>query len=260
MTKPEEIISEIKKDYIMKLAKQGKRVDGRGLNDYRNISIETNYIPRAEGSAYVKLGNTQLIVGIKAEVGEPFPDTPNSGVLTTNIELIPLAHPTFESGPPGEDAVELARVVDRGIRESRAINVEKLVIEEGKKVWIIFVDIHVLDYDGNLFDAAGLGAISALMNTQISGERFQLDLDFKLPIEHYPIPITTIKIGDLFMVDPTLEEELAADAIITVTPDENGDIRAMQKGFGSFYREEIEKIINTSKEIALALNKKYLQR
>jgi len=157
----------IKKDYITKLAEQGKRVDGRTFDQYRPIEIETGIVKQAEGSARVKIGNTQLVVGIKMGVGEPFPDTPDCGVLSTAAEFVPLASPDFESGPPREDAIELARVVDRGVRESEVVDIKKLVMTQGEKVWLVFIDIHILDYDGNLFDAASLGALAALMTTKI---------------------------------------------------------------------------------------------
>ena len=154
-----EMMSEIKRDHIMNLLAEGKRQDGRGVTDVRKIQVETNCIESADGSARVKLGRTEVIAGVKIIPGTPFGDTPNIGVLTTGAELIPMAHPTFESGPPGEDAIELARVVDRGIRESGMVDVEKLCIVPGEEVWMCFVDIYALDYDGNLFDAANLRAV-----------------------------------------------------------------------------------------------------
>ena len=122
------IVAEIKKEYIYDLAKRDERADGRALDQYRNISIETGVISKAEGSARVQIGDTQVLVGVKIQPGEPFPDTPDKGVIITNAELIPLASPTFESGPPREGAIELARVVDRGIRESGALDLAKLCI------------------------------------------------------------------------------------------------------------------------------------
>ncbi|MCW3976698.1 MAG: RNA-binding protein, partial [Candidatus Bathyarchaeota archaeon] len=130
------------------LVSLGKRLDERGLMDYREAQVETGVVEKAEGSARVRLGKTEVLVGIKIGIGEPFSDVPNQGVLTVNAELVPLASPTFEPGPPGEDAIELARVVDRGIRESKAIDLENLCIEPGKKVFIVFIDLYVLNYDG----------------------------------------------------------------------------------------------------------------
>ena len=161
------VISEIKRDHIVKLLKDGKREDGRGFTDYRDISYVTNCIESADGSARVKLGKTEVIAGVKIIPGTPFPDTPREGVLTTGMEFLPMAHPSFESGPPGEDAIELARVVDRGIRESKMVDVEKLGVEEGVKVWMCFIDMYALDYDGNLFDAANLAAVLALKTAVI---------------------------------------------------------------------------------------------
>ena len=237
----------IKRDYLHKLAEQGKRTDGRAFDEYRPIKIETHVVNKAEGSARVHIGNTQVLAGIKLDVGEPYPDQPDSGVLTTAAELIPLASPDFEAGPPREDAIELARVVDRGVRESEVVDVEKLCIEPGEKVWILFIDIHILDYDGNLFDAASLASLAALSTTTVPAKRFEIGEDFPLPMREPPISCTAVKFNNVVVIDPSLDEEQIADARLTVATDNNGDIRAMQKGLsGSFSLDEIKKIIRDS--------------
>ncbi len=241
------VVPIIKRDYIYKLAEQGKRVDGRNFDEYRKIEIETGVVSKAEGSARVKIGNTQVMAGIKIDVGEPYSDSPDLGVMTTAAELIPLASPDFEAGPPREDAIELARVVDRGVRESEVIELDKLCIEPGEKVWIIFIDIHILDYDGNLFDAASLACLAALSTAKVPAERFELGEDYPLPLKEPPISCTSVKFNNVVVVDPVLDEEEIADARLTVATDTNGDLRAMQKGLnGSFTREEIQKIIKAS--------------
>ena len=260
------ITPSIKRDYLIKIAKNGKREDGRRFDEFRKINIETGVINKAEGSARVKIGNTQVIAGIKMDIGEPYPDTPDQGAMSTAAELIPLASPDFESGPPDEVAIELARVVDRGIRESQLIEVEKLCIVPGEKVWILFIDIHILDYDGNLFDAASLAALAALMTSKIPIERLRPMLerlqekypmigqylndyqnDFPLPIKEPPISCTSVKFNGVVVLDPSLNEEEIAETRLTVATDINGDIRAMQKGLnGSFTRDEIKKVIKAS--------------
>ena len=241
------VVPIIKRDYIYKLAEQGKRVDGRNFDEYRKIEIETGVVSKAEGSARVKIGNTQVMAGIKMDVGEPYSDSPDSGVMTTAAELIPLASPDFEAGPPREDAIELARVVDRGVRESEVIELDKLCIEPGEKVWIVFIDIHILDYDGNLFDAASLACLAALSTAKVPAERFELGEDYPLPLKEPPISCTSVKFNNVVVIDPALDEEEIADARLTVATDTNGDLRAMQKGLnGSFTREEIQKVIKAS--------------
>src|SRR5665811_523959 len=141
-------LTRVRLKQISQLIEKGKRLDERGLQDYRDLKIEQGLIERAEGSARVLLGKTEVLVGVKVETGEPFPDTPNDGVQTVNAELVPIASPNFEPGPPDENSIELARIVDRGIRESKAIDTEKLCIEPGKKVFVVFIDVYVLNHDG----------------------------------------------------------------------------------------------------------------
>jgi exosome complex component RRP42 len=250
----EDVIAEIKRDYIYSLANQGDRADGRKFDEFRAISIETGVIQKAEGSARVKIGDSQVVVGIKVQPGEPFPDTPDSGVIITNLELVPLASPTFESGPPREDAIELARVVDRGVRESGAIDLSKLCIESGQKVWMVFIDVHVLDHDGNLMDAASLGAIAALKATRIPNAKFGLGEDARLPLNDVPIGITAINLGGAIMLDPSLDEESVAPCKLTVITNKEGAISGMQKsGVGTLTPDQINHIIRLAKEKAKVL-------
>src|SRR3990170_73584 len=206
------IVTRVRKKQISELMATDKRMDGRALTDYREMKIEQGLIERAEGSARIVLGKTEIVVGVKIEMGEPFPDTPNDGVLTVNAELTPMASPKFEAGPPDEKSIELARIVDRGIRESKAIDTAKLVIEPGKKVFVVFVDIYVLNHDGNLIDASALAAVSALINTKMPNYEIK-DGELKikqgytpLPIKSHPITVTIGKINNHLIVDPWAEE------------------------------------------------------
>ena len=250
------IMSEIKRDHIMNLLAEGTRVDKRSPTDFRKISVETNCIESADGSARVKLGKTEVIAGVKIIPGTPFGDTPTSGVLTTGAELIPMAHPTFESGPPGEDAIELARVVDRGIRESGMVDVEQLCIVPGEEVWMCFVDIYALDYDGNLFDAANLAAVCALKTAIIPGEPYGKGENKPLPVTCLPISVTEVKIGNDLIVDPNFDEEQISSARLTVTTDDNGNFRAMQKGgCGSITLDDLDLCLDRAVEKGAEIRK-----
>ncbi len=224
----EEIISTVKRNYIVDLAQQGKRVDARALDQYREVSVETQWAKTAEGSALVKIGDCQVLAGVKVQKGTPYPDKPDSGVLMVNAELAPMASPTFETGPPRENAIELARVVDRGIRESNAIDVDKLCITPNEEVWMVFVDLHVLDYDGNLIDTSALAAVAALWSVKPpEDEAWKLK---EFPISKKPITVTIAKIGGNLMVDPNLDEERVLDARLSMGTTEDGNLCAIQKG------------------------------
>jgi exosome complex component RRP42 len=257
------VITRVKQKQIAELVANEKRLDSRKLSDYRETKLEQGIIERAEGSARVLLGKTEVVVGIKIEMGEPFPDTPNEGVLTVNAELVPLASPRFEPGPPDENSIELARIVDRGIRESKAIDTAKLVIEPGKKVFVVFVDVYVLNHDGNLIDASALAAVAALMNTKMSNYEIE-DGEVKiktgyqqLPIKKHPITVTCAKIGDKLVVDPLLEEEQVMDARISIAIDDDDNICAIQKGgSGYFEPKQVFEAAKIAKEKANQIRKK----
>ncbi len=254
-----EIISELRKDFIYNLMVKGEREDGRAFDQYREISIDTNVIDKAEGSARVKLGDTHVVVGVKIQPGVPFPDTPDLGVIITNLELIPLASPVFEAGPPREDAIELARVVDRGVRESGAVDLSKLCITPGEKVWMVFIDVHVLDDGGNIMDASSLGAIAALMTAKLPAKRFDLGDDTDVPLRDVPVAVTAVEIGGSIMLDPSLDEESIAGTKLTVTSNQDGALSAMQKsGVHPLTTEQINYIVDIAIEKAKEIREKFL--
>jgi exosome complex component RRP42 len=257
------VIAKIKQKQIAQLIDKGKRLDERELTEYREIKVEQGTMERAEGSARVRIGKTDVVVGTKIEMGEPFPDTPNEGVLTVNAELVPLASPGYEPGPPDENSIELARIVDRGIRESKMIDTEKLCIEPGKKVFVVFVDVYVLNHDGNLIDTAALAAVAALLNTKMAnyeiedGEVKTKQGHMQLPIRQHPITVTCAKIGDKLVVDPQLEEEQVMDARLSMAIDDDGDICAIQKGgTGYFTPEQVVEVAKLAGEKAKEMRKK----
>ncbi len=236
-------------DRVRKLAFKGKRLDGRPLTEYRPISVKTGFVHHADASAMVSIGNTKVVAGVKFEVGSPFPDRPGEGTIITDAELLPMASPIFEPGPPDENAIELARVVDRSIRESGAIDWKSLGIDD-ENVWLIFIDIRVLDADGNLFDAAQFAAVKALSMAKIpkfeDGQIIRGEYDRPLEIKEIPVLTTFAKIGPLIVVDPSLEEEKAMDARFSVAT-VGDDLCAIQKGHGGrFTPGEIESMVDTA--------------
>ena len=249
----EEMLWSLKADYVKKIAEQGLRVDDRDMMDYRSIDIIPDFVERPAGSAMVKMGGTTVIAGVTANVGQPFQDTPDDGVLMTNAELVPMASPNFEAGPPDATSIEFARVVDRGIREGQAIDTGKLVIESGEKVWMVFVDLHVLDYDGNLFDAGALAAMTALNLARLpkyeDEKIIREEVSMDMPVKRQVVETTFAKIGNALMVDPILDEEKAADARLTIATTDDNHICASQKGgSGPLTVEEIEQLVDLAFE------------
>ncbi|MGC8662528.1 MAG: exosome complex protein Rrp42 [Candidatus Micrarchaeia archaeon] len=248
-------VNSIKSAYIKEMLNNGIRAE-RGLLDFRGINISRDIIPNAEGSAEVNLGSTKVLAGLKIDVDEPMPDKPDEGNLIISAELLPLASADYDTGPPSPEAIELARVVDRGIRAANVVDPKSLFISEGK-VWSIFIDIYIMNYDGNLFDASSLAAVAALTNARMPKYEDEKVIRegklSKLKTSNIVTSCTYAKIGNKIVLDPNGSEESVMESRITIANDEN-IIRAMQKGLsGAFSENEITDLVNTTFEKSKSL-------
>ncbi len=241
----DEVTAEILTTHLLDLAAHGKRLDGRGIDEYRPVSIEPGFVSTADGSALARIGSTAVLCGIKLEPGKPFPDTPNAGVLTTNAELVPLSNSMFEPGPPHPRAIEVSRVIDLAIRAAETIDLTKLCVTPGEKSWVCYTDVHVLDHSGNLIDAGMLAALGALTHATMPNRRFGIaDADAPLDVQHFPVECTFVRLGETIVVDPSFEEEQGAQGRITIATDESGRVVAMQKGLiGAFSPDDVKAVV-----------------
>ena len=251
----------INKKRIIELLKEEKRLDGRKLFETRNVEVETNVSNKAEGSARVRIGKTEVIVGVKLDVQEPYPDHEDEGTMMVSMEFSPAAGERHELGPPKIDAIEIARVVDRGIRESGFIDWKKLNIETGEKVWSISVDIYCINDDGNVIDASALGAITALKLAKFpvydkkkeTVKYGELTKDALPLTENLPLTLTFYKIGENLIFDPNRDEEDSSEARLTLTiskPKKDYIINSMQKGSEEpIAIEKLNKIIDESEKV-----------
>ncbi|ESR56127.1 hypothetical protein CICLE_v10023701mg [Citrus x clementina] len=148
------------KKFIKTALTSGIRIDGRNPYEYRKLSIKFG---REDGSSEVQLGQTHVMGFVTGQLVQPYRDQANEGTLSIYTEFSLMANPSFEPGRLGEFAVELGRIVDRGLRESRAVDTESLCVLAGKLVWAILIDLHILDNGGNLVDAANIAALAALL-------------------------------------------------------------------------------------------------
>lgn len=256
----ETIIPHLQIERIKEYLAQNKRFDGRGPEEFREIIVQKEISKNAESAVSLKIGKTEVYVGVKMAIVEPYPDSPDEGTFMTTAELHPMASEEFELGRPGINAVELARVIDRGIRESGFLDFKKLCIKEGEKVWQVFLDIIAINDDGNLFDAAGLAGLLAITNAKMPKYDPETGkIEHELTSENLPINkealsfnITIHKIGKKLVIDPTKEEESISDyrLSVAIADDKNEPkITAMQKGKeGTITNQDIEEIINLIKK------------
>ena len=222
------------------------RLDGRGLFDWRKTAFQFSL---DDASCTLVMGTTRILSSVAAYLEPPFPDRPSEGSVRFNVEFSPMASPSFEAGRPGEEANEVARLVDRALRGSRAIDQEALCVLAGRKVWSLRVDIHVLDHGGNLVDACCLSALGALMAFKKPETSVETGVDgtvevivhppevkepLPLTLHHLPVSVTygLFEGGNTVVVDPSLKEEAAMEGSITLIVNSTKEVCAVHKAGG----------------------------
>jgi exosome complex component RRP42 len=223
----------------------GQRLDKRKLDEFRKIEIKKGGLNWADGSAIVKIGDTEVICGIKFEIGEPYPDSPDQGSMTLNIELTGIASPEYFTGPPTLEAMEYGRIADRVIRSAEIIDFKDLCIIPGEKVLLIFIDCYAINAAGNIIDATEIASICALLDAKIpkidennkiiKGEYS----DKKLNIKKIPLSFTFEKIENKIVLDPTDKEEDAGTTRFSIGICEDKIVSCQKSKSGTFTQKEI---------------------
>ncbi|KAF8477141.1 ribosomal protein S5 domain 2-type protein [Kalaharituber pfeilii] len=237
---PEPSINE--RAFVLEALRQGLRIDGRGLDEFRKVDISFG---DEYGVADVKLGKTRVITRVSAEVTKPYPDRPYDGIFSITTELGPMATPAFEVGRSTEQEVLLARLIEKAIRRSHAIDTESLCIVAGQKCWNVRADVHFLDHDGALVDASCIAVIAALAHfrrpdVSVEGESVTIHtlaerVPVPLSILHYPICVTFSFFhgGDTVLMDATLQEEQLREGDMTITLNRHADVCQISKAGGT---------------------------
>ncbi|KAK1800370.1 hypothetical protein P4O66_005600 [Electrophorus voltai] len=257
-------------EYHRSFLKENCRPDGRELGEFRPTTLNIGSINTAEGSALVKIGNTTVICGIKAELALPSSDAPDKGYIVPNVDLPPLCSSRFRPGPPGEQAQTASQFIADVIDSSNIIKKEDLCIEKSKLCWVLYCDIMCLDYDGNLLDACIITLLAALKNAQLpkvtinkETDLAEVELQHKrhLQIRCHPVASSFAVFDDtVIIVDPTAEEESLCRALLTAVTDEDDQLCALHKPGGISLSAEklqdcISRAVTRNREISKLIDK-----
>ncbi len=240
----EEVVAEILTTHILDLAAQGRRVDGRGPDEYPEDHGRARVRDDRRRERHGSVGPDPRPRRDQARTGQAVPGYPQRGRADDQRRADPSLQSHVRARSPQPGAIEVSRVVDRAIRAAETIDLTRLCVTPGEKTWVCYVDIHMLEHAGNLIDAALLAGISALSNATVPAKRFGVaESDYPLEVLHQPIECTFVRLGDTIMVDPTFEEEHAAQGRLTVATDETGRVVAMQKGLvGAFSPDDVKSV------------------
>ncbi|KAH8118854.1 ribosomal protein S5 domain 2-type protein [Phellopilus nigrolimitatus] len=230
--------------YLERFLSEGFRPDGREKDDWRDVSVNVGSISTADGSALVRLGDTTIVCGVKAEIAEPELDSPAIGFIVPNLDLPAICSPKFKPGPPVDEAQVLSERLYDALISSESIPLSSLCINPGKAVWVLYVDATCINYDGNAFDAALLAMTAALKNTRLPKATYNEESGkttcsrkekHPLQIQRTPVAVSFgIFDSTHILSDPTSFEEPLLDTSVSVVVDESGALTSvLQSGLGT---------------------------
>ncbi|KAJ1691256.1 hypothetical protein LUZ63_015411 [Rhynchospora breviuscula] len=245
-------LSEGEKQFLRGGIEQNLRADGRTRNQFRPISVETGVIPQANGSARVRLGATEVIASIKAELGKPSVLHPDKGKVSIFVDCSPTAAPIYEGKGGEELSMELSVSLERCLLGGKsgagaAIDLSSLVLVEGKVCWDLYIDALVVSSDGNLLDSLAAAIKAALSNTGLPKvnvvlgaspeEQPEVDVSdeefLQFDTSAVPVIVTLTKVGKHYIVDATSEEESQMSSAVSVSVNRNGQICGLTKRGGA---------------------------
>jgi len=234
-------LSNCERRFLLRAIEEKKRLDGRQTYDYRNLKISfgTDY-----GCCIVELGKTRVLGQVSCELVSPKLNRATEGILFFNLELSQMATPAFEPGRQSDLLVKLNRLLERCLRNSKCIDTESLCVVAGEKVWQIRVDLHLLNHDGNIIDAASIAAIVALCHfrrpdVSVQGDEVTLYTPEErdpvpLSIHHMPICVSFafFQQGTYLLVDPNEREERVMDGLLVIAMNKHREICTIQSSGG----------------------------
>nr|CAD7606992.1 unnamed protein product [Timema genevievae] len=219
----EALLSNCERTFVLQALSEEKRIDGRGIDEFRELEI---FFGTDWGCCQVSLGDTKVLAQVSCDVMAPKATRPNEGLLHINVELSPMGAPHFESGRLSELGVQLNRLLEKAIKDSHCVDLESLCIVAEEKVFNLRVDIHVLNHEGNLVEAASIAALTALSHFRrpdvtMTGEKTIIhDPSERDPIpvvlHHHPVCVSyaLFNKGTVVVADPTALEERVSEAQI----------------------------------------------
>ncbi|PNF17952.1 Exosome complex component RRP43 [Cryptotermes secundus] len=251
--------------YYRDFLAKGVRPDGRDMQKFRPVSINVDSIKTAEGSAIVKIGNTVVVCGIKAELAAPKAEEPNFGYLVPNVELPPLCSPRFCPGPPSDLAQVSSNFIAETLTSSGCVDLKDLCIAPEHLAWVLHCDLICLDHDGSLWDACVIALVAALRTVKLPHVSYDVEAETtvvspekrnKLQVHNTPVATTFAIFDDeILLTDPTNEEESLSSGVMTIVV-QGGQLCSVHKPGGSPLTEsQLQECINGAMKRAEYINK-----
>ncbi len=226
------LLSSSEVEYIAGGVALGARADGRACEDWRAVrGAECGVIKQAAGSARVNVGGTDVLVTIKGDIGQPAPERPDEGLIVCTVDSSStMSANDGDERSVGERNGALAAILDDVLVRGGREHLRMLSIASGRHCWVLHVDVLILDSSGNVIDVVVMATRLALASLSLpavcieeGSESTEIVLADEVdPLrrirapEDLPVAITVTCIGEGFVIDPSLAEEVCSQAALLI--------------------------------------------
>ncbi len=217
----------------------GGRPDSRAADTLREITLERNVNPHAEGSCMARFGQTHVLCTASVEARVPgWRRESGLGWLTAEYSMLPRAtteRTQRERRGPGGRTAEIQRLIGRSLRAALS------TFEFGDHT--IYVDCDVLQADGGTRTAAITGAAVALADAcaWLSAKTGIPD-----PFGHLVAAVSVGVVGGEPILDLNYQEDrdAAVDAnVVMLEPDRFVEVQGTGEA-GTFDRGELDRLLD----------------
>lgn len=196
------------------------RLDGRGLDKIRKVTITRNYIKYPEGSCLIELGNTKVICTASVEeTVPPFLRGSGTGWVTAEYGMLPRS--CGSRIPRGKDSgrtYEIQRLIGRSLR-----SVTEMKYLGERTIW---VDCDVIQGDGGTRTASITGSFVALVDAlQKLKKDDRID---RIPVQDYIAATSVGILSDNMILDLCYEEDSRAEVDMNVIMTGKGEFIEVQ--------------------------------
>ena len=183
-----------KKEEKIEYVKNGKRLDGRKIDELRPIKMEAGVLPSANGSAYLEWGQNKVLVGVfgPKEALPKHKQNPYKGLVRYTYRMATFSVPDRKNPRPGRREVEISKVSGEAL--------EKAIFLERYPNCAIDIYVEILDSNAGTRAAALTAASLALA-------------DAGIPMKDLVCSVGVGKAGGEIILDLNKDEEDAPDAV-----------------------------------------------
>lgn len=203
---------------VKKYCRKGERVSSRGMDEERSTAYHEQS-RHLYHHVLVKHGNTVVLVEARLEIARPRFDDKTKGYIKAHVQIPRRRNVSFNAQQHDEGLHN--EWLETHIEEWGVVDMTQLFID-ASYVWAIYLDISILNDDGNVYGVLWDGIVRCLQLVHLPQLEHYEVVDKGMPLTVTPVAVCKyVHVCDQWLVDPDgMEEESAEDYCVMATRDE----------------------------------------